>query len=199
MSEWLFNVSWWLIAVVAVVAAAIAYVGNLRQQKPLRTLGLVALLVAAIWGVLNAVVVTDMEHVQRGTRQLVTHVHAGEWDRFRQQLAPSAQLRAGNVIYADADEFRRGAQASTEMIGLQSVTLIGTEYRRTGASTIEAHITTYSEQSRYPYPTTTYWRLDWRKSDGEWRISTIESVTSVTGNVTPDRVRENLVRLGGGR
>ena len=199
MSEWLFNVSWWIIGAVVLVAAAIAYVGNIRQQKPLRTLGLILLGVSVVWGLLNALIVTDMEYVRRGTRQLVTNVHEGEWDRFHQQLAPNAQLRAGNIIYADADEFRRGAQASADAIGLEAVRLIGTEYRRAGAGAIEAHVAIFSEQTRFPVPTTTHWRVDWRKSDGQWRIATIESVTSMTGNVTPDRVRENLVRLGGGR
>jgi len=194
MAEWLFNTPVWLPVCLAGVGLALLYVGNLRREKPVFLVGAGLLAVAGLLALLGWLVTTDREAVERQTRRLVQSVRDRDFTTFGALMDERVQMKAVVTIYRGRGDFTTGAQATLDRIGLRSVTVLGMELQPASAGRFEVFVNALSEQDIAPYPMTTSWRLDFEKCGEEWKIVAVEALVGRDGMVTPERVRERMVK-----
>jgi hypothetical protein len=194
MTEWLFNAPLWLPVSVAGVGLALLYFGNLRQEKPIMRLGMGLLAVAGLVAFFGWLVTTDREDVEQQTRRLVQSVRDRDFAAFSSIMDESVQMKAVVTIYRGRNDFTSGARATLDRIGLRSVKVLGMELQPAEGGRFEVFVNALSEQDIAPYPTTTSWRLDFEKRGEGWKIVAVEALIGRDGMVTPERVRERMVK-----
>lgn len=194
MSEWLFNTPVWLLVALAGLGLALLYHGNLRRERPVMLAGITLLLAAVVLMVLSVLVTTDREHVSRQADRLVRAVRDRDFSTFAGVMDESVQMKAVVTLYPGRSEFVNGARSTLDSIGLRTVRVLGMELRPAGADRFEVFINALSEQDIAPYPMTTSWRLDFARRGEEWLVVGVEALVGRDGQVTPDRIRERMVR-----
>lgn len=194
MSEWLFNAPLWLPICLTGIGLVLLYFGNLRREKPTMRLGLGLLVVAGLLALLGWLVTTDREAVELQTRRLVQSVRDRDFTTLASLMDEDVQLKAVVTLYRGRGELVAGAQATLDRIGLRSVTILGMELQPAVGRRFEVFINALSEQDIAPYPMTTSWRIDFEPREQQWKVVTVEALVGRDGRVTPERIRERMVK-----
>lgn len=194
MSEWLFNAPLWLPICLTGIGLVLLYFGNLRREKSTMRLGLGLLVVAGCLALLGWLVTTDREAVELQTRRLVQSVRDRDFTTLALLMDEDVQLKAVVTLYRGRGELTAGAQATLDRIGLRSVTILGMELQPAAGRRFEVFVNALSEQDIAPYPMTTSWRIDFELREQQWKVVTVEALVGRDGRVTPERIRERMVK-----
>jgi hypothetical protein len=187
MTDYLFSTPWWLPACMAALGLYLAWDGNRRQDRTLRGVGLVVLLLTVALLVVSYVVDTDVEKVSKRTRDLVTAVNAKDWATFKSLLDPQTSVP---VLGVGREKVAAGAQLSAERVGLKNVTLTGLNTRQQDTD-ITVGITVLSQQDGFPYPVNSTWELSWQDRGDGWLLVNVTPVAG--GQANPDEIKQRMV------
>jgi hypothetical protein len=182
MSDLLFDVPWWLPALLGLIGLALFWKANNAQKSRPRQVGLALLVIAVAWGLLSGFVDTDKEKAEKGTKQLLSAVVNGDWAIFRSKLQPNAGFRIqGNPTSANGpEEITEFAKAGAEKIHLRSASLQHTETLQTGPLiTITANIFSTQELPGAPTMNSNF-EFDWEQSTSGWKVKEIR-MTKLNG------------------
>src|SRR5690606_40799130 len=118
----LFDVPWWLPALLAVVGAVIWMSGNRRRDRALMWIGGAAVVTAAGWVGLSMLVQTDKERAEADTRALVQAVVDGDSQTLRRILDPQARVTIFGAAtpYRDRQQIVQAAKDARERFGLSA-------------------------------------------------------------------------------
>jgi hypothetical protein len=189
MRNLIFDTPWWLLAVLAVLAATLFVSGNNRQDKNLTRGGLFFLALLGILALLSYLVDTDVEKVSKRTKLLAASVEKRDWKTFESLF----DRRVHFAIYDGRDMLVEGAKQTADRIELKSarITSIRLNEDATGITVDCDALSVQGATMDRPIPTS--WRFEWQDngSDG-WVIKNVAPLPN--GQVTPDRVTERLAR-----
>jgi hypothetical protein len=187
MLEILFDPPWWFPAGLAVVGAFLFYQGNRTQDRKQRNAGTGVILAVMLLMLTAYLIDTPVEKVQQHTRDLATSAGNADWTTFGNLLDPQVSF-AG---YRNKTALLAGAKLTAGHIGLKKVTITGMETRRQ-ADIITTNIRCMSEQDRTIQPAITDWQLDWRETNGEWKLYQVTPMQNQT--IGPQQIESHLVR-----
>ena len=168
--------------------AALFWSGNNRQDKTLKRVGLLVLLIGLALGAVSYFVDTDKEAAQRRTRQIVSAVDKKDWVTFGKLLDPQTHA----IIYNNPTDIVEGAKRTADAIGFKDLHVIGTEVEQKD-TVIDVYLKVLSEQERSGGPVITNWRFVYQNFGNGWKLDSIEPLSSE--QVNPDQIRANLQRV----
>ncbi|HWE02641.1 MAG TPA: hypothetical protein VG326_09550 [Tepidisphaeraceae bacterium] len=177
MNDLLFDVSWWIPALLAVIAISLVVNGDKRQVSRVRNAGVGLLLVAVGWALLSYFVDTDKEKVNKQTHRLIKDVVDGDWADFRSHLTVSATFatKAGTVV-TGGDLVSTYAQTSAERIHVTSATVRDlTDEEHDGV--IATRFSLVSTQDALTPIETSTWEFDWEKTTAGWKASSLRLIS----------------------
>ena len=178
MSDLLFDVPWWLPALLAVIGLTLMLRGNARQKPKVRTAGLGVFALAVGWFLLSCFVDTDKEKAQKGTKALLQSVVEGNWTKFQSMLVPQAAVTVqGNPTgVVGADEVTQMAKTGAESIHLTGASVRSAEAEQDGSYIlVKAQIVSIEEFPQAPTMPST-WQFTWEPTAVGWRVKEIRLV-----------------------
>jgi hypothetical protein len=192
MRELLFDVSWWVPVLVALIGVALLVSGNNRQKAGMRNGGAGVILLGIGWLVLSFLIETPRKTCHRLTSQAVQAVVDGDWKTFDDLLAPTADARyVGRQWRVD------GKQAVDQMARYvaKNAGIHSANVRRVGVSenslTITVAFTAFSETDLVPgHPIDSDWEFDFRPSGDQWQLQEIRVLR--VDESQPEGIRESL-------
>lgn len=185
------------VAVLLLVALVTLVVMNRREQLRLGLLiaGALALAAAGL-GAVGAMVQTDREWIDDGTRELVAAVAAGDAQAAAHTLAPDARLTlagAGSFSMSRA-ELLRGVEALRSEVGVKGYGLLDRTFSADGPNTGRSRVVVRVDLSDFG-PAFSSWEFGWRKEPtGEWRVVRMECL-SINGRAPGASFAGELIRL----
>jgi hypothetical protein len=193
MQELIFAAPWWLPLLLALIALALFWTGNQRQQKGMKIGGLAVLAVGVAVLLLSWFVETDLEQVDRRTRDLIAAVEARDWPAVRRPLAPNASLGVANVprsVYRTGDEIASAAQTAADQFGLRTISIRSLDLEQAD-TVITVTMRAWSEQeATLDRPLPTRWQLQWQQTAEGWFIHHITLLE--VGQEPADRLAPQL-------
>jgi hypothetical protein len=176
MRDLFYATPWWLLVLLGLVAIALIWTGNQRQNRNLLIAGLALGLLALVLLITSLLFETDVERVERQTREMIEAVEAGEWRTLRELMDPTASLGVADgrlSIYQNRDDIVYGAQTAAEQFGLRAVRIRSMESRQT-QTLITVTVRAWSEQdATLDRPLPSEWQLDWQQMGDEWLLQRI--------------------------
>jgi hypothetical protein len=132
-------------------------------------------------------VMTDKEHCEKQTRQMVAAVDHRDWPALEKLLDAHTSLEG---VYKDRDEIIDGAKKTVDAIGLSSVSITGTEVKQVD-TVITVDLAIMSDQDvTMGRPAITNWRFDWENTGTGWKLVRIEPLQGE--QVSRDEVLKRL-------
>ena len=192
MREFLFDVSWWMPALVGVIGIVLLVAGNNRQLAGLRNAGAGVVLIGVAWLVLSVVVDTPRKHCERLTRQAVQAVADGDWKTFDDLLAPGVDARyVGRTWRADG---RQAVDQTAKMVaknaGLHSAG-VGRVHVTEQDSVITVAFTGFTDTELTPgHPIDSDWEFDFARTSDRWEVREIR--VRRVDETQPEGIRESL-------
>jgi hypothetical protein len=176
MTDLLFAAPWWLIGILLVVGAVVAWSGLTRQQAGPRNIGVGLVLLAVVLLLLGVFFETDKEKVTRGSKELVRAVEKGDWQKMTDLLDPDASLNTSDgSLFGNRTDLVRGAKAAAETYRLKDVTITGMDVKQDALGClVSLRVITNADAS--PYPTPSSWQFDWDKTGSEWHVHQITCI-----------------------
>ncbi|MGH7215380.1 MAG: hypothetical protein ACREIT_11510 [Tepidisphaeraceae bacterium] len=170
MTDLIFDLPWWLPAIIAAVGAGLWVSGNKRVDRTLKNVGLVILTLAILFTVVSYLVDTDRETAIDRTRRLVNAVQKRDWTTFSTLLDPKTSFLA----YRDRAALVNAAQVGADNIGLKGVTITGLEATQ-DQTLITVDLTVLTDQEvSMGRPIVTNWRFDWTETAEGWFLTHID-------------------------
>jgi hypothetical protein len=192
MRDLLFDVSWWVPVLLAVIGVALLVSGNNRQNAGLRNGGAGVILVGIGWLVLSFVIDTPRKTCQRLTTSAVQAVVDGDWKTFDDLLAASADARfVGRQWRVDGKQaVDQTAKYVAKNSGLHSASVRRVQVTE-NSPTITVAFTAFTETDLAPgHPIDSDWEFDFRESGKNWQIQEIR--VSRVDESAPESIRESL-------
>jgi hypothetical protein len=192
MREILFDVSWWVPALVGIIGIVLLVSGNNRQQPELRNAGAIVILVGMGWLALSFVIDTPRKICERLTRQAVQAAADGDWKTFDDLLASTADARyVGRSWRVDG---RQAVDLTAKMVAKNSG-LHSASVKRVRVTeqlpTITVAFTAFTDTDLAPgHPIDSDWELDFRPTGDQWQIQEIR--VSRVDDTQPEGIRESL-------
>jgi len=169
LSQLLFDTPWWLPTGIALAGVVLFFYANVRREWKLRNAGAGVVLLAILLAAISYGVDTDIEKVNKRTKQFVTAVNERDWTTFRSLL----DTRTSFAIYRNADELTSGAEKTSDAIGLKSVTVFSMEPQQTD-TLITVYLAVWSTQDfTMLRPIKSNWQFDWQETSEGWVLRTI--------------------------
>ena len=169
LSQLLFDTPWWLPTGIALAGVVLFFYANARREWKLRNAGAGVVLLAVLLAAISYAVDTDIEKVNKRTKQFVTAVNERDWTTFRSLL----DTRTSFAMYRNADELTSGAEKTSDAIGLKSVTVFSMEPQQTD-TLITVYLAVWSTQDfTMLRPIKTNWQFDWQETSEGWVLRTI--------------------------
>lgn len=169
LSQLLFDTPWWLPTSIALAGVVLFFYANARREWKLRNAGAGVVLLAILLAAISYGVDTDIEKVNKRTKQFVTAVNERDWTTFRSLL----DTRTSFAMYRNADELTSGAEKTSDAIGLKSVTVFSMEPQQTD-TLITVYLAVWSTQDfTMLRPIKSNWQFDWQETSEGWVLRTI--------------------------
>jgi len=169
LSQLLFDTPWWLPTSIALAGVVLFFYANARREWKLRNAGAGVVLLAILLAAISYAVDTDIEKVNKRTKQFVTAVNERDWTTFRSLL----DTRTSFAMYRNADELTSGAEKTSDAIGLKSVTVFSMEPQQTD-TLITVYLAVWSTQDfTMLRPIKSNWQFDWQETSEGWVLRTI--------------------------
>ncbi len=160
MPEFLASPPWYLPTTFAAVAVVLLMQGNNRQDKRLKTAGLVSAIIAVAIYVVGYAFESGRETAIRKTQELTAAVDQRDWATFKSLLDP--QVRFWN--YNGQDNLTTGAEKSAEGVGVKNISVSISEIKEEpGSYIVDFSATADIDAIGRRMPTN--WRFHWAKSD----------------------------------
>ena len=178
ISDLLFDVSWWIPALLGVIGATLFWTANNRQQAGPRRAGLGLIALAIAWAALSYFVDTDKEKAIRATKTLVADVVSGNWSDFRSKLTPDCRFSIeGGEARAQGDaEMTDYAKAGAESVRLRSATVQNVEAHETGTYiTVSTNLFSTQELPGAPAMRSSF-DFDWQQTSKGWAVREIRLI-----------------------
>src|SRR5438874_2004457 len=163
MSEWLFNTPWWMLTAVVIAGVVAWWSGNNRQNKRLKQVGLLVLLLGVVWATVGWAIDTPVEIVRKNTRQFIAAVLARDKTKLDALLHPKAGL-----YHWGRQDIIDGATAYADQYGLKAAHITQLDPGKPEAGMITVLLTVFSDHESSMVPVTTInssWTLDWWETD----------------------------------
>lgn len=191
MRDLLFNVPWYLPALLAIVGLAVFVSGNRRQKPPVRTSGVALISLAILWAVVSYLVDTPKEICERQTREYVRAVVDRNWKVFDRLMEPDVKFTDGSSWQIPGrDQWAEDVKSGADQIGLKSAVITDLKVAESG-NAITTSIRVYSSQDvTMDRPVDSDWELEWRPTGDHWLLHELRAVR-VSGT-SLDQVRGML-------
>ncbi|MBC7783581.1 MAG: nuclear transport factor 2 family protein [Burkholderiales bacterium] len=158
MPELLANPPWYVPSVVALIAVILLFQGNSRQNKNMKTAGLICSLIAAGILVMATVLESTHEALARKTREIAEAVDKRDWPKFSALLDPEVRF----YFYNGRDQLTKGAEKSAEDIGVKDITIGNIEINE-DANAYQVDFTATADLSIASRRAPTNWRFFWTR------------------------------------
>src|SRR4051794_12341408 len=135
MNDLLFHTPWWLPTTIVAVGIILFVSGNKQTKSALRNVGAVVAGLGVLLAVVSYLVDTDVEKVEKQTRQLVEAAGRQDWNAVEPLLAPDVHFslnQPGGRQYGDRASLLDGARGAAERTGLHSAYVTSVEPQQTG-------------------------------------------------------------------
>jgi len=175
MNDLLFDVPWWIPALIGLIGLAALWTGNRSLNKGRQRVGLALLGVALLWGLLSYFVETDKEKVLKESNKLLKAVVNNDWAEFKSELARDADFRleTARPLANGPDEISDVAQAGAQSIRLKSASLNRPEVAQTGPLiTVKTDIFSTQEYAAAPSMNSSF-EFDWVQTSQGWKVREI--------------------------
>jgi len=169
MGDFIFQVPWWVIALLAGDGVVFFVVGNRRLNDALRNVGVALVVLGIVWAALSYFVDTDLEKVAGSTRGLVKAVVAQDETAIASTLHPNATAGGWN-----RQDIPPGAAYYAKSLALSGARVMSLTPKRSGRDITE-ELVVLSEHNGYPVKSV--WQLDWQPlSSGEYKLRVITPI-----------------------
>jgi len=160
MPEFFASPPWYLPTTFAAIAVVLLMQGNNRQEKRLKTAGLVSAIIAVLLYSVGYVFESGFEKATRKTEELAAAVDKRDWAAFKLLLDPQVRF----FTYNGKDEFAVGAEQSAEKVGVKNISVsIGEVTDVPGGYVVDFSATADIDAVGRRMPTN--WRFHWGKPD----------------------------------
>ena len=190
MTDLLFHTPWWLPTTIVAAGIILFLAGNKRTKATLRNVGAVVAGLGVLLAVVSYLVDTDVEQVEKRTRQLVESAGRQDWKTVESLLAPDARFsfnQTGGRRYGNRGDLLDGARRAAERTGLRSAFVTSLEPQQTGGL-ITTAVRVFSDQEKLGHQIPSDWQLDWEKHDGKWVVGEIRLIQ--VGNVAAEEINQ---------
>ena len=192
MTEFLFDIAWWVPLLVVAAGIGLLVTGNNRQQSAMRNGGGGVAVLGIAWLVLSLVMDTPSKICQKQTKQLVQAMADGDWKVFDELTDAKIGFdyvgRPWHVAGRPAVE--AGAQETVKHAGLHSAS-IGHAKTTRDADKITIAFVGYMDTELTPgHPIDSDWEFDWRLAGEQWRL--IAMRVSRVDDTGPEGIRQSL-------
>ena len=178
MNEFIFAAPIWMLLTMLGVAVALVGYGFFRGDRTVRMLGLVVLLVSAVWLLASLLVETKIERVVRRSRELVSAVDRKDWDSLGQYLESGVTLSLNNRrgIYDGREQILNAGRLASAVRTIPKLEVGTIDPRIEGdLITTTVQVKTSSEATG-GMASPTVWRFVWQRSGDEWHVREIEGI-----------------------
>ena len=173
MTELILDPPWYLLAGVAVLGIYLFIYGNKRNDAKIRGggIGVVALAVAMF--LVGRNVDTDLEKVEKRTRQFVASVDNQDWATMKSLMDGKASVSVVNApVYSSRDAILAGAQAAVEQYGIKNLRITSLQLKQDGTM-ITADLDVLSDQGFTGQPFPTSWQFEWQDLSAGWMLTRV--------------------------
>jgi hypothetical protein len=192
MTDFLFDIAWWVPLLVVAIGIAVIVAGNNRQQSSLRNGGLVVVLLGIAWFILSFIIETPSKLCVKQTRQIVQAVSDSDWTTFENLLDPkvtfhyvSRPWQASGKAEVDA-----GTKTTVKHAGLHSASAGHLKPTRDRDKITVAFVGYIDSELTPGHPIDSDWEFDFRPSGGKWLLTDLR--VSRVDDTAPEGIRESL-------
>jgi hypothetical protein len=161
MLNWLYELPLWIPAAIVVVGLVLLWTGIQRLENRLRRIGLAALIIGVVLGLLSWFLESDREIVIRQTRELVSAIDKRDWATTEKLLHPDVTIfDRGNrqQIMADIKQYAR----QYDLKNLRVTGMTATEPK----PRVSVSLRVWAENPSGPSD----WQLEWEKTGQGWQL-----------------------------
>jgi hypothetical protein len=179
MTDLLLSPPWWLYCSIIAIGLFVWVSGNKRIDPRSRWIGIGIIALGAAMAVMSFLIETDVQKVNRQSKELVQAVVDQNWDKFKSLLAPDARFSIEGLPprSRSRDDLLAGTKFAVAKYGLRSA---GANIEETKKQDyiITTTIHVFSTGDLDPgHPMPSRWQFDWIKTpDGHWVISDIRAL-----------------------
>lgn len=171
MTDLLFDPPWYLPLAVAALGIYLFLFGNRRQERKIRNVGLLVVLLAVALFLLARFVDTDREKVEKRTRALIASVEGHDWTKMASLLDAKANVSTPRgAVYATRDMIVGGAQAATEQYGVKNIRVTSLQTHQDTGGQVTVDLDVWSDQGFTGTPFPTSWQLEWHELSDGWKL-----------------------------
>jgi hypothetical protein len=160
MPEFVANPPWYVPIVLGMSAIVLLFQGNNRQNKHLKTIGLVLAVVGIAVVIVGKLLESDREQAERLTQEVGRTVNARDWAGFDALLDPKVKF----LGYPNRQAVVDGSRHTAERLNVSNVVISGVEITEE-PGTLVANLTATADVSGASYRLPTNWRFYWGKND----------------------------------
>jgi|SRR5579859_7396804 len=192
MTDFLFDIAWWVPILVVVIGVALTLTGNNRQQSGLRNGGIAVVLLGIVWLVLSFIVETPSKLCVKQTRQIVQAVSDGDWTTFDSLLDPKVTFHYASRPWQASGkaEVAAGTQTTVKHAGLHSASAGHLKPTRDGDKITIAFVGYIDSELTPGHPIDSDWEFDFHLTAGKWLLTDIR--VSRVDDTAPEGIRESL-------
>jgi hypothetical protein len=192
MRDLLFNVPWWIPAVLVIAGVILWVSGNRRQHDRMRTIGWTLMLLAVAWATVSYLVDTPKEKCLKLTREFIQSVVDRKWSTLNSLMEPDADFTfVGSSWRIDGRQaIDEAVKPDVDQIGLKGAHATSTEATEQDDAVV-VRCTIWSEQEMsMGRPLDSTWEFEWRQTGGGWMLHEIRGIQ--VANISPDELRGTL-------
>lgn len=187
MTDLLFDIPWWLPALIAAAGAVVFFTGNNRLEPRVKFSGLGLVGLAVLLAAVSYFVDTAKERAERQSRELVDAFERADWPAMTAILDPTATLSILSFRkYGSRDEIMKAAKAAHGERGFKSVNIVTMNTEQVD-TVITVAIVLVSEQDSFPYPLNSTWEFQWQQAADGWALVDVRAIT--IGQSSGDQLR----------
>jgi len=174
LTDLVLHVPWWAAAILALVGAAMAVLGNRRLDKPMQRLGVALVLLAIVLAILHAVFPSQREKLEKRTRQIVAAIDHKDWSALHNLLDTSTALGTASRTLANGrDSIAALTKSASETYGLKSVWISGIVSERTDALITVSVDVVSNQDETLDRPVASSAQFDYQENGDDWVLEKI--------------------------
>ena len=179
MSDWIFDTPWWLLALIAIIAAVFFWQGNRRRSTRLMQAGLGVILLAIALGLTSFFVQTPKERALAQSRKLIESFEKQDWKSFESVLPPNVTvslLNSPDTIYSTREKLVAGAKKAQASYNFQSMHILSISADQADTLvTVDLELISTQELTM-GRPITSAWRFEFQEAADGWALERIIAV-----------------------
>lgn len=187
MTDLLFDIPWWLPALIAGAGVVLFVTGNNRLEPKVKYAGLALVGLAVILMTVSYLVDTAIEKAEAGSRRLVDAFERADWPAMKAVLDPTASVSVLNFpVYASREEILKAAQDAHGRYGFKSVNVLSMSAEQAD-TVITVGVVLLSQQDALGQTLKSEWQFEFQRRADGWALVDVRALS--IGNSSGDQVR----------